>query len=505
MTPTESPRRGPITIGLMLAVFMISLDATMVNVALPHMQGSLSASSEQITWTLTSFVVSQAMMIPISGWLADRFGAKAMLLLCVGLFTFMSILCGIAATLPQMVLFRLLQGMTGASVAPLAQAVLLNINPPERFARAMALFTMSAVAGPILGPVLGGYITDQLSWRWCFYINLPGGLVSLLLLWIFLPKEGRRPRRFDFLGFGSLALGIGALQLMLDRGPSRDWFNAKEIWVEAVMAAVCLWVYVTHSMTAKDPLFRPALMANRNFVTASVITIFFATLLFSSSAILPLMAQSVLDYPVLLAGMIGVPRGVVVVAILQVMGRLDALIDRRLLLAIGLCALAVSFWQMAQFDLNMAPQSIVLAGVVQGVGHGLVSVTLTTMALGTLRPELRADGSAIINLIRTLGGSLGIAGLQALTVFNGQRMHASLAEHVRLDDPIVRAGLPAGLSPDTVQGALRLNDEISRQAYMVAYIDEYRLMAFITLCALPLILFLRKPGGGGTVVQADAH
>jgi DHA2 family multidrug resistance protein len=504
MTGVDDDRRRLITLGLLLVVFMVSLDATMVNVALPPMQGSLSASADQITWTLTSFIASQAVMIPISGWLADRFGIKRMLLVCTGLFTLMSLLCGVATSLPEMVLYRLLQGITGAPMAPLAQAVLLNINPPERFGRAMSLFVTAAVAGPILGPVLGGYITDQLSWRWCFYINLPAGVVSLFLTWVFLPREPHKPRRFDFLGFVSLALAIGGLQLMLDRGPSQDWLGSPEVCAEALAAAVGVWVYVTHSLTAKHPLFRRELFADRNFVTASLITVFFATFLFSSVAILPLMAQGVLGYPVLLAGLVGVPRGIVVVAILQVMGRLDTLVDRRLLMGAGLLALAVSFWLMAQFNLDIGPGDLVLAGMLQGVGHGLTSVPLTTTALSTLRSELRADASAIVNLIRILGGSLGISALQALTVFNGQRMHASLADHLRLDDPIVRAGLPSGFSPTTLQGALRLNEEITRQAHMVAYVDEYRLMAALTLCALPLLFLLRR-SGARAAVQAEVH
>jgi DHA2 family multidrug resistance protein len=504
MTAMDPGLRVLVTAGLLLAVFISSLDSTVVNVALPHMQGSLSASAEQITWVLTAFIVSSAMMIPISGWLADVFGAKTMLLFCVGMFTFTSLLCGAATNLPEMVLFRVLQGVSGAPMAPIAQVVLLNINPPERFARAMSLFTMSAVCGPVLGPVVGGMITEHLSWRWCFYINLAVGVASLLLIWLFLPREATRERRFDFLGFGSLAAAIAGLQLVLDRGPSQDWFNSREIWIEAILAGAGFWIYLAHTVTARRPLFNPDLASNRNFVTASVVTAFFATLLFSSSAILPLMAQNVLGYPVLLAGLVGVPRGIVVVAILQVMGRLDSLVDRRLLLFFGLCALAVSFWQMAQFDVTMAVEGFLIAGIVQGVGHGFTSVPLTTIALSTLRPDLRGDGSAIINLIRSLGGSFGIAGLQALTVFNGQRMHASLAEHVQMADPVVRANLPAALSPDTVQGALRLNEEITRQATMVAYLDEFRVMAALTLCAVPLLLLLRPPRAPA-VIAAEVH
>jgi DHA2 family multidrug resistance protein len=500
-----APARGPLTFGLLISVFMISVDATMVNVALPMMQGELSASAEQITWVLTSFVVVQAMMIPISGWLAARFGAKPMLLLCVTAFTLVSVLCGIATSLPEMVLFRLLQGISGAPVSTLAQAVMLNVNPPERFGRAMALFTMSAVAGPVLGPVLGGYVTDQWSWRWCFYINVPAGLLALFLMWRFLPAEIRRPRRIDLLGFASLAIAIAAFQLMLDRGPTRDWFNSKEICVEAIVSAAALWVYLAHTLTAKTPLFNPTLARDRNFVVACLVTALFSVVLFGSVALVPLMTQGVLGYPVLLSGLVGMPRGVVVILVLQLMGRLDTLVDRRLMIGTGLAVLALSFWKMGHFSIMVTAELIVLCSMIQGVGHGLVSSPTSTAALAGLRAEHRADGSAIINLIRTLGGSLGIAGIQAVTVFNSQRMHEALAGHVRLDDPVVRAGLPAAVSPETVQGAVRLNEEITRQALMVAYVDDFRMLAAIALCTIPLLFLMRGRTPAAAAEPAPRH
>jgi DHA2 family multidrug resistance protein len=486
--------RGPITAGLMLAILMISTDASIVNVALPNMQGSLSASSEQITWVLTSFIVSQVVMIPISGWIGDRFGVKTMLLASVALFTLVSVFCGMATTLPEMVALRVLQGMTGAPAAPLAQTVMLTIYPPARFGRSMALFTMAAVTGPIIGPVLGGYVTEEFTWRWCFYINLVAGPLSLFLVWTFLPKFPKRtPRRFDCLGFSSLAISIASLQLMLDRGPTQDWFNSPEVCAEALVMASAIWIYVTHTATAKHPLFNPGLARNRNFVAATIITMFFSVLLFSSVALLPLMTQGLMGYTVMLSALVSVPRCIVVVAILQVMGRLDTWIDRRALIAFGLAALTLSFVQMGQFNLDMGAEALILVSISQGFGHGLISAPLTVTAVGGLSPELRTDGAAINNLIRTLGGSIGIAAMEAMAVFNGQRMHAAMAAHVQLADPVVRAGLSAPFSPETVQGALRLNEEISRQSMMVAYVDDFRLMVFLTLCAAPMLLLIRKP------------
>jgi DHA2 family multidrug resistance protein len=493
MSAVSQASRGPITIGIMLATVMSALDTTIVNVALPHMLASLSASPEQITWVITSYIVAQAVAMPLSGWLAARLGLKTMLLISLGGFTAASVLCGLATSLPEMVLFRILQGLLAASLGPLGQTVLLNINPPERFGRAMALVTMGGVVAPVLGPVVGGYLTDDLSWRWCFYINVPTGIAAILLLWLFLPRETTNARRFDFLGYGSLALGIAAFQLLLDRGPTLDWFSAREIWIEAILAAGGLWVYVTHTLTAEHPLFDPALARDRNFVSSTVFGFFFTFVLYCSLTLLPIMMQGVLGYSVMHAGVISMPRGLIMLLVLQVMGRVDALLDRRLLVAIGLGFLVFSFWRMSQFDLSMTGESIVWATMIQGLGQGIIFVPLSTLGYATISPALRPDASAISNLMRNIGGSGGIAMVQALTAANIQRMHASLAAHIRLDDPVVRAALPSFLSPDSVQGAVALNAEITRQATMVAYVDDFRLMVFITLLCLPLVLLLRQP------------
>ena len=506
MSTAAAANRGPITAGLMMATVMSILDTTVVNVALPHMQGSLSASPEQITWVITSYIVATAVMTPVSGWLAARLGLKPMLLLAVAGFTVASMLCGIAVSLPQIVLFRMLQGVASATIAPLCQAVLLNINPPERYGRAMALFMMGNVLAPVAGPVVGGYLTDSLSWRWCFYINLPAGIGSMLLLWRYLPRETPQPRRFDFLGFGSLAVGIAALQLMLDRGPTLDWFSSREICIEAILAAAGGWVFLTHTLTAKHPLFDPALARDRNLVSTTIFSFFFSMLLYTGITLLPLMMQGILGYPVMLSGLVSVPRGVTMLATLLVIGRLDAVVDRRLLVAAGLFFCVVGFWQMTRFDLAMTSGDLVKATLLQGIGQGIIFVPLATLAFATVSPALRADASAISNLMRNLGGSIGIAIMQALTAYNGQSMHASLAEHITAADPVVRAALPAALSPETTAGAMMLNAEITRQATMVAYVDDFRLMVMLGLCCAPLLFLLRVPRAAtASPAPADVH
>jgi DHA2 family multidrug resistance protein len=484
-------RRGPITLGLMMATIMSVLDTTVVNVSLPHIQGNLSASPEQITWVVTSYIVATAVMTPVSGWLAARVGLKPMLLLSIFGFTIASMLCGMAANLPEMVLFRMLQGMAGAPISPLCQAVLFNINPPERYGRAMAIYMMGGTAAPVIGPIVGAWLTESLSWRWCFYINLPAGIGATLLLWFFLPNERSEARKFDFLGFGSLAVAIAALQLMLDRGPSQDWFGSREIWIEAITALISFWVFLTHTLTARHPLFDAALARDRNFVSATLFGFLLNMLLFAGMTLLPLMTQGVLGYPVMLSGLMNVPRGLVMLLTLAIVGRLDAIIDRRLLVAAGLAVCLLGFWQMTQFDLSMTSRSIVWANALQGLGQGLIFVPISTLAFATVKPALRPDASAVSNLIRNVAGSVGIAMMQALTVFNGQAMHADLAAHVTAADPVLHAALPGGL--DSVPGLMALNAEITRQADMVAYVDDYRLMVFLGLVSAPFLLLLRKP------------
>jgi DHA2 family multidrug resistance protein len=485
--------RAPITLGVMLAAVMSALDTTVVNIAMPHMQGSLSASPEQITWVITSYIVATAVTTPVSGWLAARLGLKPMLVVTIAGFTVVSALCGMAGNLPEMVLLRALQGVMAAPLVPLCQAVLLNINPPERFGRAMALFTMAIVVAPIVGPIIGSYLTEDLSWRWCFYINIPGGIAAILLLWIFLPQEEVVRRRFDFLGFGSLAVAIASLQLMLGRGPSQDWFSSREIVIEAILAAMGFWIYLAHTATAEHPLFDKALVRDRNFVTSTLIAFVFNTLSFCSLTLFPLMLQGVLGYPVITSGIIAMPRGVAMIVVLQAMGRLEAIVDRRLLIGVGLAFVMLGFWQMAHFDLSMDSRTIVIANILLGVGQGIFFVPISTLSFATIDPALRPDASALGNLIRSLGNGLGVSVIQALTASNGQRMHAALVEHVRPDNAVFNATIPPYLSPSTVEGASALNAEITRQATMVAYVDDFRLLLWASIVCAPLILLLRQP------------
>ena len=493
-TEQDTQNRWPITISIMLATVMNSLDTTIANVALPHIQGSVSASPEQITWVLTSYIVSAAIMTPLSGWLADRIGRKRMFLISIGGFTVASMLCGIATSLPEIVLFRVLQGVFGAALIPLSQAVLLDINPPEKHGQAMAIWGAGAILGPILGPALGGYFTENFSWRWCFYINLPIGILAFLGVFLFISADREtKAKRFDFLGFGMLTLFIAAFQMVLDRGPSQDWFHSTEIWTETLLAIVGLWVFLVHTMTTDHPFFDKGLMRDRNFVTASIFGFFVGILLFSTMALLPPMMQTLMGYPVLTSGLVSMPRGVGSFVAMFFVGRLIGKVDTRLILFVGLLISCWALMQMMNFDLSMSVWPFVTSGIIQGLGVGLLFVPLSTLAFATVPPHLRPEGSSVYTLVRNLGSSVGISIMNALVVANTQTMHDSLAAKVVPSDAVVRATLPGAFNPATAAGITALNGEVTRQASMVAYVDDFRLMFIITLACMPMLLLMRKP------------
>ncbi|MDB5446525.1 MAG: drug resistance transporter, EmrB/QacA subfamily, partial [Phenylobacterium sp.] len=494
----DAPNRIPITVCIMLATVMNALDTTIANVALPHIQGSVSASADQITWVLTSYIVATAIATPLTGWLTERFGRKHLFLVAIGGFTVASMLCGIATSLPEIVAFRLLQGLFGAPLVPLSQAQLLDINPPERHGQAMSMWGAGTLLGPILGPALGGYLTDHFSWRWCFYINLPIGILAFVGVWIFISGDRQaRARRFDFLGFSMLALFVGAFQMVLDRGPSQDWFTSSEVWIETIVAAMALWIFVFHTVTAERPFFDRRLARDGNFVTATIFGFFIGILLFSTMALLPPMLQGLLGYPVLASGLVMMPRGIGSLVAMLLVGRLVGRIDTRLILIVGLAISAFSLWEMMHFDLSMDSRPVMVSGVIQGLGMGLIFVPLSTLAFATISPSLRPEGSAVYTLVRSLGSSVGISLMQALLTQRAQTMHASLAAHVIPSDPVVRSALGAMLNPASPAGAAALDAEINRQALMVAYVDDYKVMFVITLICMPMLLFMRKPRSAG--------
>jgi DHA2 family multidrug resistance protein len=457
------------------------------------MQGSLQGSQEQITWVLTSYIIASAMVTPLVPWLAGRIGRKAVFLTSVAGFTAASLLCGLAQNLPEMVMFRLLQGVFGAALMPLAQAVLLDINPPEKHGQAMATWAMAAVLGPIVGPALGGWLTDHYSWRWVFLINLPGGIIAFTGIWLFLQDSRRADRqRFDVFGFSALAIGLGALQLMLDRGASKDWFESPEIWIELSVALVCAYLFVIHTLTTDHPFFDRKLAKDRNFVASTIAGFFIMSVLFSVLALLPPMLERLMGYPVLTTGLVTMPRGLGMFMIMMVVGRLVGKVDSRLMIGTGLLISAFSLNAMSGFSLQMGMWPIIWTGFLQGCAIGLIFVPLSTIGFATLPAHLRTEGSAVFTLGRNVGMAVGISAMQAQLIANSAKMHASLTEHLRPDNPLLQ-GMPAPFNLSTQLGMAMMNGQVTRQAAMVAYVSNYRLMAIITLCVLPLLLLLRAP------------
>jgi MFS transporter, DHA2 family, multidrug resistance protein len=492
-----SARSSPalITISVMLATIMQALDTTIANVALPHMQGTLSATQDQISWVLTSYIVAAGIMTPATGFLATRFGRKRLFVWSVVGFTLASLLCGAALTLNQIVLYRLLQGVFGAALVPLSQAILLDTFPREQHGKAMAMWGVGVMIGPILGPTLGGLLTEYYNWRWVFLINLPFGLLALGGILAFVPETEKDPDRpFDFTGFAFLAIAIGALQMMLDRGELQAWFESTEIVIEALVAGLALYMFIAHMLTHHRPFLDRHLFLDRNFAVGLVFIFIIGIILLATMALLPPFLQHLKGYPVITTGYLLAPRGVGTMVSMMLVGRLMGKVDTRLLILGGLALTSLSLWQMARFNLDVTEFMLVESGVIQGLGLGMIFVPLSTVTFSTLAPHLRTEAAAMFSLMRNIGSSIGISIVTALLSRNTQINHATLGEHVNIFNPMMQAPyLPPSWALDSVTGLASLDAEVTRQAASIAYIDDFVLMMWVTLCALPLLFLLRRP------------
>jgi MFS transporter, DHA2 family, multidrug resistance protein len=493
--PSREVNRGLISISVMLATVIQALDTTIANVALPNMQGSLSATLDQVSWVLTSYIVAAAIMTPPTGYLASRFGRKRVFLACVAGFTITSMLCGAATSLPEIVVFRFLQGACGAGLVPLSQSVLLDSYPREKHGHAMAMWGVGVMVGPIIGPTLGGWLTDAYSWRWVFYINLPIGILAFLGLAAFIPENARdRARPFDWFGFVLLSVAIGGMQMMLDRGQSQDWFSSAEIVVEAVIACLFLYMFVVHMFTAEHPFVEPALFRDRNFAVGQVFIFVIGVLLLATMALLPPFLQNLLDYPVLAAGWVMMPRGMGTMVAMFIVGKLVGKVNARALIVFGMALTATSLWEMSQFDMNVGAWPIIWSAIMQGAGFGFIFVPLSTLTFVTLAPKYRTEGSSMYSLLRNLGSSIGVSIVIAQLAQNTQANHAAIAETLTpYRDALNPAILPHAWNWTTQAGAMALNAEVTRQAATIAYIDDYRLLMWVMVLALPLVLLLRPP------------
>jgi DHA2 family multidrug resistance protein len=484
--------KGLITIAIMLATVMQVLDTTIANVALPNMQGSLGAAQDQITWVLTSYIVAAAIMTPVTGWLSDRMGLRELFIASAAGFVVASMACGFATSLNEMIFFRLLQGLCGAALVPLSQTVLLNINTKEQHGSAMAIWGAGIMVGPIVGPTLGGWLTETFNWRWVFFVNLPIGLLALAGMILFLPKTPKRQRGFDFFGFAMLSLFIGALQMFLDRGEQVDWFASPECWIELGLAVSGLWAFVLHITGREGAFIDPKIFTDRNLVMALVMIFVVGMILLAGLALLPPMLQNILGYPVVTTGLVLAPRGVGTMISMIVVGRLIGKVDTRLLILTGLMLTALSLYQMSGFSILMDSTPIVVSGVIQGLGLGLVFVPLSTLAFATLAPKFRADAASLFSLLRNIGSSVGISIVSVELAHNIVISRSDLVSGLNPFNPNFTGAVGAmGLDQTTTLAIL--NQQVQAQAAMVAYVDDFKLMMIITLCAVPLLAFMKPP------------
>ena len=483
-----------ITASVGLASFLYSVDWTIAAVALPHMQGTFSATQDQIAWVITSYIVASALSIPAAGWLSLRFGRKRVFIWAVTVFLVASVACGAANSLAAEVFARIVQGLGGAFLIPLSHAIILDTYPPEEQGKAMALWGMGAVMGSFVGPTIGGYVTEYLSWRYIFYINVPFGVLALAGAAAFLPETKRDPgRRLDWLGFLSLSLGIGSLQLMLDRGGQLDWFESWEIINEACLAVLGLYLFNVHSLTAKQPFLDPRLLAQRNFFLGLVFAFIYGFICTPPIVLMPSFLDQVRGYPIDMIGLLQAPRGIGLFVAMVIGGRITGRIDPRAPIVFGLLCLAFSSWEMSNWTADVGMWPLVWTNFMQGIGGGIILVPIQVIAFPALEPHRRTEATAVYSLVRNIGASIGVSGALALYVRTSSVMHAQLAEHVTPFNRALQAQGPQGWSMATTQALARLEREISLQSAVIGFTGDFRLFALVALAALPLLLFVAKP------------
>lgn len=483
-------RRTLITTALILSTLLTSVASTIANVVLPQIRSSTGAAQDQITWVLTSFILAGVIVTPAIGWLEERIGRRRLLLGAMIGYTASSLLCGIATDIFEMVGFRLLQGAFGAVFVPMSQAILLDINPPERHGRAMSIWGMGAVFGPIVGPVLGGWLAENLSWRWVFFVNIPLAAIAFTLVAMFLhDREKGPPARFDAFGFGAIALAVASFQLMLDRGPGREWFAAPEIWIYLALALTGVYAYALHTFTATRAIFDRSILGDRNFITAAVMIVFIGVLMFAGQAVLPTLLQSLLGYPVMHSGLVQITRGIGSLLSMFLVGRLMGRVDSRALVIVGLALTAWSYFVMSQFALGMDETLVLISGLLQGGGLGLIFVPLSALAFTTISPRLRTEAASLFTLIRNVGSSAGISMVGALQIFNTRIVQSQLSEHLTPGDQNAAA---AGVNFADAGTIASLSHLLGRQASMVAYIDTFHLLFLMSILIAPLVFLIRS-------------
>jgi DHA2 family multidrug resistance protein len=487
-----------ITLAVMSATLIQVLDTTIVNVALPHMAGELGATTDQISWVLTSYLVSSAIVMPLTGYFADTIGRKRYLVACIAGFVAASALCGIAQSLFQIVLFRLLQGVFGAALVPLSQAIMADAYPPEERGKAMAIWGLGVMVGPVLGPTLGGWLTDIAGWRWTFYINVPVGALSLFLAMTVIPETPRRERRMDWTGLGLLGAGVAGLQYLLDRGTSQDWFAANDIRLSAVVAAAGLLGFCWHSLRqGPRALFDLRIFGDRNFAIACAAMLALGLGLFGGLVLQPVLLEGLLGYPIVTTGLVMAPRGIATAVAMLVVGRLVGKVDPRYLVGTGMLLSALGSHEMTRYSLDVNIFWIVWPALLQGLGLGLIFVPLSTIAYATLPRQRMAEAAGIYSLVRTVGAAAGISVVTTLMTRQAQVIWNELGAHVNRYNPAFLEYLRGlQLSPSDPHALALVAGQVAQQAQMGAILDVFKVTAWSFVAMLPLVLLLRRKATG---------
>ena len=501
-TPTFNP--WLIAASVMLATFMEVLDTSVANVALPHIAGNLSATPEEATWVLTSYLVSNAIVLPAANWFGRYFGRKRFLIVCIAIFTLSSALCGAAASLGLLIVARIAQGAGGGALQPIAQAVLMESFPTEKRGSAMAVFGLGVVVAPIIGPTLGGWITDTYSWRWIFYINIPIGILAVLMVNTFIEDppyiRSQRPGRIDFLGFGLMAVALGAMQLVLDKGQEDEWFASSFITWFAILSGTALVAFIIWEVKSKEPIVDLRVLVNRNFAVGTSLMIAMGIVLYGTIALLPLFLQTLMGYPAVTSGMAVSPRGFGAITSMLIVGRLINRVRGRYLVMFGFSVLAYSIYLFSKINLEISIGSIIWPNIISGFAMGFVFVPLTTMALGTLSNEQMGNASGVFNLMRNTGGSVGIAIVTTLLARGAQTHQAALVSHLTPYDPAfqerlrqIAGGVAArGGALASQQANAGIYGTLVRQATVLSYIDVFRVLSFLCLLCIPATLLFER-------------
>jgi DHA2 family multidrug resistance protein len=492
--PMSATQRGLITFITSMASMIFALDSTIANVALPYIQGTMAASREEIDWVLTSYIAATAIMTAPVGYLAAHFGRTRLFVAAIVGFSIASVFCGMSRSMGEIVVARTIQGMAGAALVPLSQAILFDIYPLERRGFAMSMWSTGVNLGPILGPTLGGWITSNYSWPWVFYINVPLGAITAIGVILTFPETRiNRSARLDWTGFLSLGLAIAAFQTLLDRGETKDWFSSTEIIAEALLAGAGFYLFLVQSALSPRPLFSPGLFKDTNFLIGLVIYFTIGLLIYAIMALLAPYLQDLMNYPVETAGIAMAPRGAGTMGGALIAGRMVRYVSPRLLIAFGLGCTAWALYLMVQWSPDISQWQILSTSIIQGVGLSFISIPLSVVAFATLQPALRTEATAVYNLARNLGSSIGISVTGALLVQNTQINHAIIAGAVTPFSRPLQSGAPSHFwNPAQPFGAANLNLEVTRQANIIAYLDDFKLLLLLVILVLPLTLLIRS-------------